>query len=315
MQRILVATDFSAASRRALMHAARMAHAAGAELRVVHVAEPGEDPPEGTIGWDLAPGPAHERLHGQVQRLVPADQAVTAFIREGRPVEVILAEAAAPAADLIVMGASGVSGWRRPSLGSTVRRVLERAPCPVLVVHDGDPVRAQDPRRILVATDFSASARAALHCAVGLFAISAADTLVLAHAFHLSPAVSLAVSPFNRVELEGLVRQEAVRQLEEEAKPLHVMGLTPAQQVLEGLAVEALVRAAGDIHADLVVAGTLGRTGLAHLLLGSTAERLVERAPCPVLVVPPAAVLPAATNVDEELEPAIAGTTPGDPEC
>jgi len=50
------------------------------------------------------------------------------------------------------------------------------------------------------------------------------------------------------------------------------------------VAAEKIVELARDRHADLIVMGTQGRTGLPHLLLGSVAERVVRLAPCPVLV-------------------------------
>jgi nucleotide-binding universal stress UspA family protein len=53
----------------------------------------------------------------------------------------------------------------------------------------------------------------------------------------------------------------------------------------EGDAVDEILRVARDADADLIVLGTHGRTGLGRLLMGSVAEQVVRRAPCPVLVV------------------------------
>jgi nucleotide-binding universal stress UspA family protein len=55
----------------------------------------------------------------------------------------------------------------------------------------------------------------------------------------------------------------------------------------EGKPFLELVRAAKDEAADLIVMSTHGRTGIQHLLIGSTAERIVRKAPCPVLTVHP----------------------------
>ncbi len=55
--------------------------------------------------------------------------------------------------------------------------------------------------------------------------------------------------------------------------------------VRQGFAFENIIQAAHDIHADLIVASTHGYTGLSRVLIGSTAENIVRRAPCPVLVV------------------------------
>jgi nucleotide-binding universal stress UspA family protein len=54
-------------------------------------------------------------------------------------------------------------------------------------------------------------------------------------------------------------------------------------KVLNGNAVDQIVKYAGEVNADLIIACTHGRTGLAHVLMGSTAEALVRRSPCPVL--------------------------------
>jgi nucleotide-binding universal stress UspA family protein len=56
--------------------------------------------------------------------------------------------------------------------------------------------------------------------------------------------------------------------------------------MVEGSAATEIVQRARDLAADLIVIGTHGRRGLAHALLGSVAERVVQRAPCPVLTVP-----------------------------
>ena len=56
-------------------------------------------------------------------------------------------------------------------------------------------------------------------------------------------------------------------------------------EVRTGPAAATIVDTARERHADLIVMGTKGRTGLAHLLMGSVAERVVRLAPCPVLTV------------------------------
>jgi nucleotide-binding universal stress UspA family protein len=70
----------------------------------------------------------------------------------------------------------------------------------------------------------------------------------------------------------------------------------PAAVVRDGPAVEAIVRYAAEIGADLVVMGSHGREGLGHLLFGSTADRVLHKAPCPVLVVPLHAAEPATVD-------------------
>lgn len=64
-------------------------------------------------------------------------------------------------------------------------------------------------------------------------------------------------------------------------------GLQITREVRSGTPFVEIVRYARDVDADLVVIGTHGRSGLAHVLLGSTAEKVVRKAPCPVLTVRP----------------------------
>lgn len=61
--------------------------------------------------------------------------------------------------------------------------------------------------------------------------------------------------------------------------------LNVVPEVAEGTPFEEIVRFARDKDIDLIVMGTHGHTGLAHLFLGSVAEKVVRRAPCPVLTV------------------------------
>jgi nucleotide-binding universal stress UspA family protein len=74
-----------------------------------------------------------------------------------------------------------------------------------------------------------------------------------------------------RAALDKLVREQVPHGLRAEAT------------VLRGNAVEKIVEYARETNADLLVLCTHGRTGLSHVLMGSTAEAIVRRAPCPVL--------------------------------
>jgi nucleotide-binding universal stress UspA family protein len=82
-------------------------------------------------------------------------------------------------------------------------------------------------------------------------------------------------------------RKWAVDALAERVVTLGAQG-TPARSVVRtGAAWEEIVRVAVEEHADMIVMGTQGRTGLERFMLGSVAERVIRRAPCPVLTVRP----------------------------
>jgi len=123
-------------------------------------------------------------------------------------------------------------------------------------------------QRILVATDFSDASRLAMEWALEFARVSGAR-IDLIHVLTLhggDPA---------RVE------EEMPRAVPEEAE-----GHVDSRRVERAISAEiGIVHAARDLHADLVVLGTHGRTGLSHVFLGSVAERVVQLAPCPVLTV------------------------------
>jgi nucleotide-binding universal stress UspA family protein len=307
----MVATDFSPAAATAVERAAELAAAHDAELRLVHAvvyveaAEAASLPTAATYDQLLASGGA--RLEELAVRLRGRGLRVTLAFDFGQPAQLVLREAARWLPDLLVVGTRGLGGWRHLLLGSTAERILEHATCPVLAVHEGDPQRPLTHRRVLAATDFSSGAQEALRRAVSLLALGGGDSLVLAHVFHVPAMVTspLGGAHVAAVGVDGTLRQDALAALDRESTPLRAQGLPVRWELLEGYPPEALVAAARRLDADLVVMGTRGRTGLAHLLLGSTAERVLQRAPCPVLVVP-AAVQRAADAVPTASEEAAA---------
>ncbi|HTU00211.1 MAG TPA: universal stress protein [Candidatus Sulfotelmatobacter sp.] len=139
-------------------------------------------------------------------------------------------------------------------------------------------------RRILWPTDFSVAARAALPH-VRLMAELTGGEVVLLHVLptpvmYANPDVAPAL-----VRLDPEIRATAARELERLAKLLRTQGVKVKSLVEDGLPVERILRVARRLRCDLILLATHGRSGLAHVLLGSVAENVVRRAPCPVLVV------------------------------
>ncbi len=79
--------------------------------------------------------------------------------------------------------------------------------------------------------------------------------------------------------------EEARRILREVTDAAARAGVPAETRVLTGIPSEDIVRVARELPADLIIMGTHGRAGMSHLLLGSVAEKVVRRAPCPVLTV------------------------------
>lgn len=148
-------------------------------------------------------------------------------------------------------------------------------------------VRKAGYHRILWPTDFSPLSKAALPHAVGL-ASSAGAELVLLHvmplpAMYAAPDVSGAVW----IPLQRKTRAAAQRQLRRLEKQVKGPNLHTHTVLTEGIPFLQILRAAKRLRCDLIVLATHGRTGLIHAIMGSVAENVIRRAPCPVLTVRP----------------------------
>ncbi|MBM4133513.1 MAG: universal stress protein [Nitrospira sp.] len=136
--------------------------------------------------------------------------------------------------------------------------------------------------KILLATDFSDCATLAQDYALLLASTWKADLAIL-HVLEFQPGMDPEL-PVNRVYLEQL-RKDAEQHLTQLRAQVARRGLTGESRHVTGIPSLRIAQEATEVGADLVVLGTHGRTGLAHVLLGSTAERVIASAPCPVLTV------------------------------
>jgi nucleotide-binding universal stress UspA family protein len=141
-------------------------------------------------------------------------------------------------------------------------------------------------RTIMHPTDFSRASRGAFERAIAL-ARESGGTLLLAHV--LVPPTPLVgegyVSPATYEALETAARQAAERGLRRLVDRAKKAGARASSLLLRGLPHDQIPRAARSKRVDVIVMGTHGRTGLPRLFLGSVAERVLARAPCPVLTV------------------------------
>jgi nucleotide-binding universal stress UspA family protein len=143
-------------------------------------------------------------------------------------------------------------------------------------------------KKILYPTDFSESSLEALKYAVS-FARDFKARLVLLHVVNeqiFSEGLSLP-----RVAAPEALEQELASEAERQLKAIlpagERAGLDSEMVILRGMPFLEIVRYAKDNDVDLIVIGTHGRSGLEHVIFGSTAERVVRKAPCPVLTVQP----------------------------
>ncbi len=137
---------------------------------------------------------------------------------------------------------------------------------------------------LLVATDFSPHSEAALATAEELGERLGARM----HLLHVVHPPAEVLSPYEihlPVGLAEEMQEAARRKLAPRAEKLRARGLATEIHVASGVASERIPEFAEELGADLVVLGTRGLSGLKHVLLGSVAESVLRRSPCPVLTV------------------------------
>ena len=141
-----------------------------------------------------------------------------------------------------------------------------------------------DVQQILVPVDFSDNAQAVLEWAAHL-AEEHGSRVLLLHVYHLPVEFQQLEGAYLPADFWSNVKAEAEQQLDVHAEALRGRGLEVEPLVREGYPATVIIEEACTQRADLIVIGTHGHTGLKHMLLGSIAERVVQKAPCPVLTV------------------------------
>lgn len=186
-------------------------------------------------------------------------------------------------ADVIVLGARGVTGTRA-ALGSVSDAVVHEARQPVLVVpqRDGTSVQVSEPAPALIAYDGSAGAAAALDAAIGL--LSPRELLIC----HVEG--DRAQDDMSHAMLDEALNRALAAGRDARVVPAPGAGITPG---LTGRAWHAIVAAADEQHAHVIVVGSRRRSAARELLLGSVAMGLLHHARQPVMVAPPAQDQPA----------------------
>lgn len=282
---ILVARDFSLCSNAALSYALDLAHRTGAHLHTLYVEVLHGDPHAAAIVPNAQLLARLRDLDGVHVPFDPHDVPMThAVERNVSAAPAILDYAKEHGADLVVTGTHGWRGLRHFLLGSVAEEVVRRAPCPVLTVHAGPDVAGHlgAVHSILVPIDFSDHSRVALVHAKEFAALLGAK-LHLLHVVEDQPypiVYGPAVRPLLELmpDLALRMRDKLIAWFDETPGP----DVAATFEATVGLPEEAITEYAKGYGAGLIVMATHGLTGLKHFFLGSVAERVVQRAPCPV---------------------------------
>lgn len=277
MKNILVATDLSERSDRAMDRALMLARQFGARLTVLHVVD------------DTLPAAVAERMKDAAEaaladHVAPAreDVNVTAKVAFGEDWVEILRMAEAENADLIIAGLHRRRGIIDFFRGTTVERVLRQSNRPVLVARNR---ATKDYARVLVGVDFSIYAHRAIETALA-FAPTAQIRLI--HVYDVPFKGFLYGADSRRTVSKQQARQFHDFVAEEMNNFLNILdGDTKKLETVlrEGQVHAAIAGEIDSFKSDLLVLGTHGRTGVAHTFLGSVAESFLTDPPTDVLAV------------------------------
>ena len=294
IRKILFPTDFSETSTHALTYALYLARRYHAELHMLHVTVfLSEDPHNPAHHF-----PDREAIYEKLREIAERD--MEAQIPEGEDEGLTIVRAqrrnlsAAPSIvdyaaeediDLIVMGTHGRHGLPRILIGSVAEEVIRHAPCPVLAIRKPEDTEAPvEVKRILVPIDFSEHSREALTVAREIAeTYDAAVQLVHVLEEVIHPAF-YGIAAKSLHDIYPHIEEEAVEAMMRFFAETDGPEVPVTYHVFEGRAGRDIPRFAEEHESDLIVISTHGLTGLDHLLIGSVAERVVRRAPCPVLV-------------------------------
>lgn len=289
---ILFAGDFSEAAAQAFRVACSLASEGEARLivlhvlEVVHIVEEPIDPDLATSlcsPYDRGHGSYHGAVKERLRRAYDPGRSIGVeyVVRDGSPAEEIVRLADEAGCDLIILGTRGRTGLVRLLAGSVAESVLRHARCPVMALQASavGPAEGRD-EIILHPTDFSECSRAALRVARSI-ARERGARLVILH------ALSLQTTMFGTIPADLDVH--AVRDaLDAMARGAGGPDLKhPVAALLtQGDAATEIARVAGEEPGcTLIVMGTHGRGGPAHLLMGSVAESVLRKSGRPVLAV------------------------------
>ena len=298
IRRILCPLDFSRFSRHAFEQAVTLAREFGADISAVHVYAVAPAgivvPAAGPVVADpIALSPAVRasltaNVREVMQEVDAAGVTVNTDVIEGDPVGAILDRATAWDADLIVMGTHGRTGLERLVVGSVTEKVLRKASCPVLTV----PRRVVTPRsglrfgRILCPVDFSRASLRAMDYAAS-FASAGGPGVYLLHVIDLvgeAPGIH-GDDVMDPPDFRGELRAEARDRLNA-AVPADIRARCPiTEMVAMGTPHEEILRVARREGCELIVLGVPSRGTADLLVFGSTTQRVVREAECPVLTI------------------------------
>lgn len=297
-QSLLVAIDFSPYSEAALKQAVWLARQSAARLSLLHIlpdihtalmsaSEAGKfDAFVGDVEQfqSNTRNDSNLRMRQLVQRFNATDMVDQCETQVGDPLISIINAAEQAKHDLVMIGSKGQSNWEKYLIGGTAKRLIRKCPSPVWAVA---PEHCLAPKVVLVAIDFSEVSQKIAILAGKIARLGSADV----HILHVIDANDIPEGVIERLNpggaLRGAIHQRASDHLDDFVKSLNGQCGHVTSHLSWGIPSVEITRFAGELKSDLLVAGTVGRTGLMGALLGNTAEKTLDACHCSVLAVKP----------------------------
>ncbi len=293
-KRIVCATDFSDFSNRTVNYGIKLAKEFGSKIYVCHVIDLSSVAIYGE--FQLDPVGLQNRVmqdaSEQLEELIGKQHKEwEPLITVGHAADEISRIVEEKDIDLVVAATHGRSGLKRLILGSVTERLMRTLTCPLLVVHslDKEFISPDDQElkieNILVGCDFSPDSGLAFEYGLSL-AQEFQSELHLAHVVEapIYQELHKTETPIEE-ELQQEIHNRLLQKLQDMVPEEARNWCTPQTSLLDGRPYEELVKYAEQHKIGIIVLGTRGHGLVKSLFVGSTTDRVVRRAPCPVLSV------------------------------
>lgn len=282
MTHLLVGTDFSTRSDRAIRRAVILAKSMKVDLTLLNVVD--DDQPQWRVGAEVET--ANMLLAKQVRSLQEIDRvACRSKVVLGDPFAGLIEASDALDADAIVIGPHRRQILRDVFVGTTAERIIRSARRPVLMAN---AVPSGPYRHVIVALDLSDTGASAM-AAVRSLHLDRDAGLSILHIIDPLEARLAVRAAIPRAEMEAHLKEANLEAQAQVAAAIRQEGLTGAAievRVSGGSIAESITSAAKDLRGDLVVVATSGPFALSRLMLGSVAESVLNRSEIDVLAAP-----------------------------
>jgi nucleotide-binding universal stress UspA family protein len=283
IKKVLCPVDFFPASEAAAMRAARIAADYGATLKLLHVVSPilssYKFPLNHVQAVKALEQTSARAMKGLLEKMEDAGIVTETEIRIGNVQDEIKRTVDRDKPDLIVMGTHGHQGIERWFLGSVTESLLRHSPVPLLTVSPASKDGDKRIRRVLVTTDFSDGTADALNYAFSI----AQENQARVDLLHVVEDIGLDIS--------ARYGDPFVKNIQKKLASFVPRGATNwcdvRTRVESGKPYRAILKIAQREKPDLLVMNIHGKNRIDRALLGSTAERVVRAADCPVMLIPP----------------------------